>query len=80
MKIKSILSIIALTVLLTGCNKQVVDFNYTFNYAIIQLPNGEIVQGYVESWTDYEDGEQLQVKIDGVTYLCSSYNCVLMHK
>lgn len=26
------------------------------------------------------DGEQLQIKIDGVTYLCSSYNCVLMNK
>lgn len=65
---------------LTGCNKQMVDFNYSYNYAIIQLPNGEVVEGKVDSWTDYEDGEQLQIKINGVTYLCSSYNCVLMYK
>lgn len=70
-------AILALT--LTGCNKQVIDFDYTYNYAVIQLPNGEIVEGKVQSWTDYE-GEQLQVKIDGVTYLCSAYNCVLMNK
>ncbi len=80
MKIKRILPIIAIILLLTGCNKQIVDLNYSYNYAIIKLPNGEVVQGYVDTWTDYEDGEQLQVKIDGVVYLCSSYNCVLMHK
>lgn len=80
-RIISIITILALTlVLLTGCNKQLVDLNYTFNYAIIQLPDGTIVEGKVQSWTDYEDGEQLQIKIDGVTYLCSSYNCVLMNK
>ena len=65
--------------ILTGCNKTIIDTTYTFNYAIIQLPNGEVVEGRVETWTDYE-GEQLQIRIDGVTYLCSSYNCVLMNK
>ena len=86
-RILSILAALALTLmlyisckLLTGCNKQLVDLNYSFNYAIIQLPDGTIVEGKVQSWTDYEDGEQLQIKIDGVTYLCSSYNCVLMNK
>lgn len=68
-----------LITLLTGCNKQIVDLNYTYNYAVIQLPNGEIVEGEIQTWTDYE-GEQLQVKIDGIVYLCSSYNCVLMKK
>ena len=64
----------------TGCNKQVVDLNYTYNYAIIQLPNGEVVEGKIQSWKDYDDGEQLQVKIDGKMYLCSSYNCVLINE
>lgn len=80
-RIISIVAVLTLTLaLLTGCNKQLVDLNYSFNYAIIQLPDGTIVEGKVQSWTDYEDGEQLQIKIDGVTYLCSSYNCVLMNK
>jgi len=72
--------ITALVTLLTGCNKQIVDLDYTYNYAIIQLPNGDVVEGKVDSWKDYEDGEQLQIKINGTIYLCSSYNCVLLNK
>ena len=64
--------------LLTGCNKQMVDLTYSYEYAIIGLPNGETVEGRVSSWTDYEDGDQLQVKIDGKTYLVHSSNVVLI--
>ena len=63
---------------LTGCgNKDVWDTVYTFDYAIIKLPNGEVVEGKVQSWCDYE-GEQLQVKINGITYLTSSAKCILI--
>ena len=64
--------------LLTGCNKQMVDLTYSYEYAIIGLPNGETVEGKVSSWTDFEDGDQLQVKIDGKTYLVHSSNVVLI--
>lgn len=65
-------------VVLAGCNKQLVDLTYSYEYAIIALPNGEIVEGKVSSWTDFEDGDQLQVKIDGKTYLVHSSNVVLI--
>ena len=63
---------------LTGCNKQMLDLTYSYEYAIIALPNGEVVEGKVSSWTDYEDGDQLQIKIDGKTYLVHSSNVVLI--
>ena len=73
--------ILALTVmLLAGCNKQLVDLTYSYEYAIIGLPNGETVEGKVSSWTDFEDGDQLQVRIDGKTYLVHSSNVVLISK
>ena len=62
----------------TGCNKQMVDLTYSYEYAIICLPNGEIVEGKVSSWTDFEDGDQIQVKIDGKTYLVHSSNIALI--
>ena len=61
-----------------GCNKQVVDLTYSYEYAILSLPNGEIVEGKVSSWTDYEDGDQIQVKIAGKVYLVHSSNIVLI--
>ena len=64
--------------LLSGCNKQMVDLTYSYEYAIIGLPNGETVEGKVSSWTDFEDGDQIQVRIDGKTYLVHSSNVVLI--
>ena len=66
------------TALLSGCNKQMLDLTYSYEYAILSLPNGEVVEGKVSSWTDYEDGDQLQVRIDGKTYLVHSANVVLI--
>ena len=60
-------------------NKQMFDMNYTFNYAIIQLPNGSIIEGNIETWNDY-DNDTLQIRINDVTYLVHSVNCVLMYK
>ena len=71
---------IVFSLALSGCNKQLVDLNYNFNYAIIGLPNGKTVEGKVQSWTDFEDGDQIQLKIDGTTYLVHSSNVVLMNK
>lgn len=60
-----------------GCNKQVFDTTYKYDYGIIKLANGEVVEGKIESWDDYE-GEQLQVKIGGKIYLVHSANANLI--
>lgn len=80
MKKKFLAFIIASGMLLltTSCNYQVVDFTYSYKYAIINLPNGTIVEGKVDSWRDYEDGDQIQVTINGVTYLVHASDAVLM--
>ena len=78
--IAMLLCVIALlsVLLITGCNKQMVDLTYSYERAILQLPNGEVIEGRVSSWTDFEDGDQIQVKIDGKTYLVHSSNIVLI--
>lgn len=77
-KILMTICIVASVLTLTSCNYQVVDLNYSYDYAIIKLQNGKVIEGKVQSWRDYDDGEQLQVKVDGVTYLTNSYNCTLI--
>ena len=69
---------LSLALITAGCNKQLVDLTYSYEYAIIGLPNGETVEGKVSSWTDFEDGDQIQVRIDGKTYLVHSSNIVLI--
>lgn len=69
---------IVAVLLITACNKQVVDLTYSYSYAQLRMPDGTIVEGKLNSWDDYE-GDQLQVKIDGVTYLVHSSNVVLRH-
>ena len=73
-----LVTVLVTVLVISGCNKQMVDLTYSYEYAIIGLPNGETVEGKVSSWTDFEDGDQLQVKIDGKTYLVHSSNVVLI--
>lgn len=81
---KKLLLVIAIAIgvciLMTGCNRQIVDTTLTFDKAIISLPNGEIVEGKVTSWKDYGDGDQIQVKINGKTYLVHSSNVALINE
>lgn len=81
---KKLLLVIAITIgvciLITGCNRQIVDTTLTFDKAIISLPNGEIVEGKITSWKDYSDGDQIQVKINGKTYLVHSSNVALINE
>lgn len=82
-----IIAFIVAAVLLASCGSsdctssggyQVVDTVWKFDKAIIALPNGEIISGNIEKWRDFEDGDQLQIRIDGVWYLVHSSNAVLI--
>lgn len=70
--------VLASALIFSACNKQMVDLTYSYERAILSLPNGEVIEGKVSSWTDFEDGDQIQVRIDGKTYLVHSSNIVLI--
>ena len=77
LKVIAIALIAAMT--LAGCGNRVLfDTTYTFDQAVISLPDGTVIDGKVQSWTDYEDGDQIQVKINGTTYLIHSSNVALI--
>lgn len=47
--------------------------------SLIASPVGTAtVRGKVESWKDYGDGDQIQVKVDGDMYLVHSANVALI--
>lgn len=61
-------------------NKEFIDTTYKFTYAEVKLPSGEIIKGNVDAWRDYENGDHLQITIDGKTYLTGANNVVLTTK
>ena len=77
-KIYGVIAVLVAALSLVSCNKQIFDTTYSYDRAILSLPNGEVIDGKVTSWTDFEDGDQIQVKIDGVSYLVHSSNIVLI--
>lgn len=59
-------------------NHSFIDLKHNFDEAVIALPDGTIVSGAVQSWTDYEDSDCVQIKIDGVVYLTHYHNATLI--
>lgn len=75
------LSALMLVAMLIGCgNKDLWDTNYTYDKAIISMPDGTVLEGKIDNWTDYDDGDQIQVTIDGIIYLVHSSNIVLINE
>ena len=78
-RVALIIFLVIVLVSCTGCyNKQLFDVTYHYDRAIVYLPNGEIVEGRVTSWRDFEDGDSIQIKIDGKTYLTHICNVCLI--
>ena len=82
---KRIALIIFLAIILiscTGChNTQSIKMTCLYDRAIVYLPNGEIVEGRVSSWTSWTsfgDGGAVQITIDGKTYLTHICNVCLI--
>ncbi|MDD4165055.1 MAG: hypothetical protein PHD46_05525 [Eubacteriales bacterium] len=78
-KILTVLLFTALMVCFSGCgNKDLFDTVYTYDTAIIKMPDGSTREIEIDQWTDYE-GEQIQIIAkDGTVYLVNSVNCVLI--
>lgn len=78
-KIIAIFMIMLVLVTMVACNKDMFDTVYAYDYAIIAFPDGTSKKVEIKQWTDYEDGDQLQIKAtDGTIYLVHSEDCVLI--
>ena len=80
-KIIIITLIIALCLTLTACqigNRKIgFDTTQTFHWAIVKLGNGELIEGSVDSWRDFDSSDTVQVTINGITYLTHYTNVIL---
>lgn len=65
--------------ILSGCNYGMLDTIYKYDYALIELPGGEVKKVEVDIWYEYEDSDMVQIKAtDGTVYYTHSVNVVLV--
>lgn len=83
-KIICVVLILSLALALTACqvgNRQVGwDTTQTFTHAILELGNGELVEGTVTSWRDFKDSDVVQFTMNGITYLTHYSKVILCTK
>lgn len=73
----TILLILSIGIIATGCNRTLIDTNYTFKHAQIE----GIGTIEISSWTDYDQSDMIQVTgKDGTVYLTHSSNVILLSK
>lgn len=78
---KKKLALVAASILgvacLSSCNKQMIDLNLKFDKARVNMGD-EWIDVDLKKWTDYEDGDQLQLTLeDGTVMVVHSMNCIL---
>ena len=72
------LALVLLICLFCGCsNRQMLDTTYSYERAMVALPNGEVIEGKCSAWKDWDD-DTVQVVIDGKTYYTHSVNVILI--
>lgn len=83
-KVFAIVLLVALCFALTACqigNRKIgLDTTQTFRWAIIQLGNGELIEGPVDSWRDFDESDAVQITVNGITYLTHYANAILATK
>lgn len=71
-----IVALMILFVCTTGCNKQIIDLDYSYKKIRCNY-DGIKIELDIDKWKDYE-GEQIQVKAkNGKTYLFTTNKCFL---
>ena len=71
---------IFLTLTLSSCgNRSFIDTNFSYDKAIIKLPDGTAVTVTIQNWNDYSDSDMVQIiTSDGVIYYTHSSNVVFI--
>ena len=63
---------------LFGGNQQVIDTKVGFHWVIVELGNGELIEGAISAWNDYPDSDCVQIIFEDGNVLLTHYSKVLL--
>lgn len=64
--------------MITDVSRSCVDMAWRYDYAMIRMPDGSVIQGTLEAWKNFHNSDTIQLKIDGKIYLTHYKNVVLI--
>lgn len=59
-------------------NRQVFDTKLSFHWAVIELGNGELIEGAVKAWNDYSESDCVQIIMEDGNVILTHYSRVLL--
>ena len=71
------IAIVCSWLLIENSKNIILNENEQITWGIIELDNGELIEGKVTSWKDYNESDMIQVTMDNITYLTHSSNVIL---
>lgn len=75
---KKLIVIMACAAALAGCNRSILDWHWSFNRAIVRMPDGSCQEYKVTSWIDFENSDMIQFETDTAVFCTHSANVILI--
>ena len=69
-----------LALFLCGCigNNQIIDTTYTYKKAIVKMPDGEVKEIEVRSWSDYDESDAISIIAENGERIYTHLNNVVL--
>lgn len=79
MRKKAAVALLVAMCSMTACgNRKMGDWNYTYNKAIIEIKDGELMEVVIKNWCELDSGFIQITTQDGKIYLTHATKCILV--
>ena len=79
MSIPIVFILVGILMLLTGCgNMNIIDWHWTFDEAIVKMPDGKCEKIKLVGWHDFEKSDMIQIETEEQVFCTHSANVILI--
>lgn len=72
--------LLGLLLTLTGCNRACIDTHYTYDKAVVKMPDGSIETIDVKSWSDYDKSDSVAIVTTDGKMIYTHLSNVMLYK
>ena len=75
---KKLIATVVCAAALAGCNRSILDWQWSFNRALVRMPDGSCREYKVKHWRDFENSDMIQFETDTEVLCTHSANVILI--